>query len=565
MGNQIGGGSKSIFKSTVVDRCLEGLEGVLSSHRNVLQNPSRSELVDIAISNREAITLKCGALATWTRPESTGRSPKDTYIVKHGSSAESVDWTSSYSNPLEPSLFDELWEDALNILREKERIIVTERVVGADPKFALPIRFVVDRALPGIFSYNMFRPVPEDIEESMFAGDAFVLFALPYDYVDGERYKGRLRDVNGRTSGLLVAMDMERKLGLIMGSHYQGSVKKTVFTVMNYLLPERGVLPLHCSANEGKDGKTALFLGLSGTGKTTISADPERALLGDDEFGWSDDGIANFENGCYAKLINLNPEKEPEIFHASFREADPHEHGALIENVMVYPDGSYDLNDSRLTENSRVSYPLTSLHNIKESARGGHPSHIIFLTADANGVLPPVAKLSKEQAMFWFLMGYTSKLAGTETGITDPVSTFSRFFGGPFMPRVPSDYIRLFGEKLEHHGTSVYLVNTGWTGGPYGVGKRFDILVTRNVVNGVLSGALDKAEYLEPDPYFHLSVPAECPGVDTALLDPRNTWKSQQEYAKRAEKLAADFAEAFSKSYGGGHIDPEVARYCPGR
>jgi len=341
-------------------------------------------------------------------------------------------------------------------------------------------------------------------------------------------------------------------------------VKKLIFTVMNYLLPAEGILPLHTSANEGKNGDIALFLGLSGTGKTTLSADPERALLGDDEHGWDENGIANFENGCYAKLINLNPEKEPEIAAAILHEAPCSEHGAIVENAMMYPDGRFDFNDSRLTENSRGSYPLSFLKNIKPSSVGGHPKTIMFLTADANGVLPPVARLTQDQAMLWFLMGYTSKLAGTETGIKDPTSTSSRFFGEPFMPRNPDVYASMLGTMMDRHQSQVYLINTGWSGGPYGEGKRMDIKITRAVISAVLEGKLDVVKFVE-DPLFHIMVPESCPGVPAEILHPRNTWKDKEAFDVRARKLAAEFSAHFEKAYGKKNIPAAVAAQCPGR
>jgi len=338
-----------------------------------------------------------------------------------------------------------------------------------------------------------------------------------------------------------------------------------MFTVMNYLLPKAGILPLHASANEGRAGDIALFLGLSGTGKTTLSADPDRFLLGDDEHGWDQHGIANFEFGCYAKLINLNPAKEPQIHHALMHEAPYLEHGAIVENAMMYPDGTFDFNDSRLIENSRGSYPLSFLPSIKKSSRGKHPRIIVFLTADANGVLPPVAKLDHNQAMLWFLMGYTSKLAGTETGIVEPKSTFSRFFGQPFMPRNPDVYARMLGEKLDRHGTRVFLVNTGWSGGPYGTGRRMDITLTREIVEAALEGKLDSVE-CEEDSVFHLSVPKSCPGVtDPSVLNPRNTWSDKAAFDGRARKLAAEFCAQYDKAYAGKGIDAGVERQCPGR
>ncbi|HSQ35655.1 MAG TPA: phosphoenolpyruvate carboxykinase (ATP), partial [Candidatus Binatia bacterium] len=298
--------------------------------------------------------------------------------------------------------------------------------------------------------------------------------------------------------------------------------------------------------------------------KTTLSADPERSLLGDDVHGWSDHGIANFEFGCYAKLINLNPEKEPQIYHAITHDAPYLKHGAIVENAMMYPDGTFDFNDSRLIENSRGSYLLSSLPNIKKSSRGKHPQTIIFLTADANGVLPPVAKLDQDQAMFWFLMGYTSKLAGTETGIVEPVSTFSRFFGQPFMPRNPNDYASLLGKKIKKHRTQVYLVNTGWSGGPYGEGKRMDIQITRAIIRAVLNKELDRSEY-EEDKTFHIYIPKTCPGVPAEILQPRNTWKDREAFEQRAQKLASEFSAHFDKVYGNKDLPDSVCRQCPGK
>ena len=368
----------------------------------------------------------------------------------------------------------------------------------------------------------------------------------------------------GNTSNMAIVADFDKRLGIVFGSAYCGSMKKMLFTVMNHLLPAEGILPLHCSANEGKNGDTALLLGLSGTGKTSLSADASRALLGDDEHGWSGDGIANFEGGCYAKLINLHPVKEEEIYNAVFKKADPFEHGAIIENCMMYPDGEFDVDDERLTPNSRGSYPLASLSNIKTPPVGGHPKTILFLTADANGVLPPVSRLDSNQAMLWFLMGYTSKLAGTETGVTEPVSTFSRFFGAPFMPRQPEVYAKLLGTMMKGHGASVYLVNTGWSGGAYGEGQRMDITLTRSIVEAALNGDLENVEYTY-DPLFHVSVPNSCPNVPSDVLVPKNTWKDKNAYETRAKKLASDFASKFDSAYGDKGIDPTIAAQCPGK
>lgn len=543
----------------------KNLSKLLKQHPNVLNKLDRRSLIQAAVDNREAIVSAGGALATWTPPESTGRSPKDTYIVRRPESEGNIDWDSPNNIPMAPDTFDMLFDDALKIMAGKPRLYVTDRVIGADTSYALPVRVVTDWALAALFTDNMFRLVPPDIERSVFAGRGFTLLVVPYDKLDRSRYEGRLRKMpDGQTSNMAVAMDFDRMLGVVYGSAYGGSVKKLIFTVMNYILPGEDLLPLHCSANEGPKGDCALLLGLSGTGKTSLSADPRRALLGDDEHGWSDNGIANFENGCYAKLINLRPNKEPEIWNAVFHEAHYLEHGAIVENCMMYPWGTFDVDDERYTPNSRASYPLRFLSNVKPDSRSGHPKTILFLAADANGVLPPVARLTPEQAMLWFLMGYTSKLAGTETGIVDPVSTFSRFFGEPFMPRNPDVYARMLGERMRRHNTQVYLVNTGWSGGPFGVGERMDISLTREIVNAALSGQLEGVGYVQ-DETFHILVPKQCPGVPPEVLFPRNTWADQEAYDARARKLARDFGAHFDKAYGDKNIDPTVARQCPGK
>ncbi|MGD9144274.1 MAG: phosphoenolpyruvate carboxykinase (ATP) [Anaerolineae bacterium] len=541
------------------------IKKVITNHPDVLDNPNRAVMIQEAVDNREAILSASGALTTWTPPESTGRSPKDTYIVRRQESEANIDWDSPNNIPLEPETFDMLMEDALGVLASKKRLYVTDRTLVADSAYAMPIKTVSCWALTALFTDNMFRPVPADIERSIFASQPFSLLVVPYDKLEWERYNGRLRRLpNGQTSDLAVAMDFDRRLGVVFGSAYAGSVKKLMFTVMNYMLPAEGILPLHCSANEGPDGDIALLLGLSGTGKTSLSADPRRALLGDDEHGWSDNGIANFENGCYAKLINLRPDKEPEIWNAVFHSAPHQEHGAIVENCMMYPWGVFDVDDERYTPNSRASYPLDFLSNIKTPPVGDHPRTILFLTADANGVLPPVAKLTPEQAMLWFLMGYTSKLAGTETGIIDPVSTFSRFFGEPFMPRNPDVYASMLGERMKRHSSQVYLVNTGWSGGPFGVGARMDIDITRAIVQAAVNCDVETVEFYE-DPLFHILVPRACPGVPDEILNPRNTWEDKEAFDQRAKKLAADFSAHFDKAYGNKGIDPEVIRQCPGK
>jgi len=546
-----------------VEEFRERLDNILNQHENVKDNISRREMIEEAVANKEAFISKNGALATWTPPESTGRSPKDTVIVRRPESEGNIDWNSPNNIPIDPETFEMILYDTVKTLERKGKIYVTDRVIGADPSWALPARTVTDHALTALFTDNMFRPVPDDIEKSVFYGYGFTLVTLPYDKLERERYEGRLRKLkDGRTSNMVVAMDFDNKIGIVYGSAYQGSVKKLIFTVMNYLLPEKGILPLHCSANDGEGGP-ALLLGLSGTGKTTLSADPRRALLGDDEHGWGDKGIANFENGCYAKMIDIDKEKEPEIYNAVMHKDDWREHGAIVENAMMYPNGEFDFSDGRLTQNSRASYPLTYLTNVKPSSRAGHPKTILFLTADANGVIPPVAKLNQNQAMLWFLMGYTSKLAGTETEIDEPVSVFSRFFGEPFMPRNPDVYTTMLGEKMKKHSTNVYLINTGWTGGPYGVGKRIDIDYTRAMVDAALTGKLEKVSYRR-HPFFKVMVPEKCPGVPSNLLWPQNTWKDKKKYDERAKKVADDFRRHFEKAYSNKNIDEEIARECPG-
>jgi len=541
------------------------LEKLIDGHHNVLEDISRTEMIRCSIDNGEAVISANGSCTTWTPIESTGRSPKDTMIVRRPESEAGIDWNSPNNIPLDPETFEMILEDTLKTFSKKDTIFITNRVLSAEVSYALPVRTICDQSLTALFTDNMFRPVPEDISESVFADNGFTIFVLPYDKLDRERYKGRLRTLpDGKTSNMAIVMDFDNRIGVVFGSAYGGSVKKLMFTVMNYYLPAEGILPLHCSANEGENGDSALLLGLSGTGKTTLSADPKRALLGDDEHGWCEKGIANFEYGCYAKLINLRADKEPEIFHAVFHDSNYLDHGAIIENCMMYPDGHFDVNDDRLTPNSRGSYPLTFLSNIKKSSKSGHPSTILFLTADANAVIPPVAKLNPEQAMLWFLMGYTSKLAGTETGIVEPVSTFSRFFGAPFMPRNPDVYASMLGEKMKEHNTQVYLVNTGWSGGPFGVGSRMDINITRRLVDAALGGELKNVKYKD-DPLFHLSVPVECLGLPSEILDPRNTWEDKNAYDKRAKKLASEFSAHYDKAYGGKNIDSAIRAQCPGK
>jgi phosphoenolpyruvate carboxykinase (ATP) len=543
----------------------DNLAMLLEDSEKIKNNPARELLIKEAVDKKEAIISESGALATWTPTESTGRSPKDTVIVKRAKSQSTIDWDSPNNIPIDEETFQMVYQDAQKLLKKKKELYVTDRVIGADPSFALPVKTITDRALTALFTDNMFRPVPGNIEKSVFYDRPFTLITLPYEKLNRKRYEGRLRKLaDGQTSNMIVAMDFDQRIGIIIGSAYLGSVKKLMFTVMNYYLPFENILPLHCSANEGSNGDSALLLGLSGTGKTTLSADASRALLGDDEHGWSDQGIANFENGCYAKMIDINPKKEPEIYNAVMHKDYYENHGAIVENAMIYPDGTFDFDDDRFTPNSRASYLLDYLQNIKKESTSGHPNTILFLTADAYGVLPPVSKLNADQAMLWFLMGYTSKLAGTETGITEPVATFSRFFGQPFMPGNPDIYSDMLGKKMSKHKTTAYLINTGWTGGPYGEGKRIDINYTRKMVDAALNGSLEIGHF-NYNELFHLDVPVKCPGVPSEILSPRNTWEDKKAYDRQARKLAKQFSEAFDKAYGKKKIKESVKQQCPGK
>lgn len=544
---------------------IKEFKETINNHPNTLESADRATLIEEVVMNREAMVIKNGALATWTPTHSTGRSPKDTYIVRNPESECNIDWTSPNNIALEPTTFEMILKDTLELLKCKKRLYSSLRVIGADSRYSLPVRTIGDNALSQLFADNMFRPLPEDIKNSILYNKEFYLISLPYDTLNKERYKGLVRQLpNGETSDLIVAMDFDQKIGIVLGSAYMGSLKKTMFTVMNYYLPNEGILPLHCSANVSDQRDTALLLGLSGTGKTTLSADPNRHLLGDDEHGWSDEGIFNFENGCYAKMIDIDPQKEPEIYKAVMHEDDYRNHGAIIENAMVYPNGTPDFFDARYTPNSRASYPLSFLKNIRESSTSGHPKTILFLTADAYGVLPPISRLTKEQAMLWFLMGYTSKLAGTETGITEPQATFSRFFGQPFMPCKPETYAKMLGKKMEKYNTRVFLINTGWSGGAYGVGSRIKLKYTRAMVNAALKGDLDNVEY-KGDKLFHLNIPSSCPQVPTQILNPVNTWSDKDAYRNTAKQLADKFADHFDKAYGSHNIDCAIIAQCPGK
>ncbi|MDP6658897.1 MAG: phosphoenolpyruvate carboxykinase (ATP) [Candidatus Poseidoniia archaeon] len=494
-------------------------------HRNLSQQDYR----DMELHRGEGVATESGTVAVGTGIY-TGRSPQDRFFVRQPPSEAHIDW-GAVNQPLAPEAFERLHA----LVREamtNEELFVFDGYAGADERYRLPLRVVTLRAWQAHFAHNMFiRPSREELHD--FAPQFTVLNAISARADDWKEL--------GLNSEIFIAVNLEQRLIVIGGTEYGGEIKKGIFTVLNYLLPLEGVMPMHCSANVGGDGDTALFFGLSGTGKTTLSTDPARRLIGDDEHGWSDSGIFNFEGGCYAKTIELERAREPEIYDAI-------RPGALLENVVVRDDGSVDYANGSITENTRVSYPLDHIANSEPSGRGGHPRNVIFLTCDAFGVLPPVAKLTPEMAMYHFLSGYTAKVAGTERGVTEPTVTFSTCFGAPFMPQHPAAYAKLLGEKLERHATQAWLVNTGWTGGPYGSGQRMALADTRRMLAAILGGELSDAEFA-PHPVFRVLVPQAVPGVDSRLLDPRATWADGDAYDTKARELAQLFNTNFAQ-YG---------------
>jgi phosphoenolpyruvate carboxykinase (ATP) len=503
---------------------LEDLK--LENIGNISYNPSYDELIEDTIKNNEVTQTNLGATAVDTGIF-TGRSPKDKYFVKQQPSENHIAW-GDINQPITLEIFNHLLEISRKELSNSDLYIVDVFTGVGNSRRA--IRFVTKTAWQAHFVENMFI-VPTKEELETFKPD-FTFYVA--SGTSNEKWKEQ-----GLNSEVFIAFNVEENIAVMGGTLYGGELKKGIFTMMNYWLPLEGKLSMHCSANIGKDGDTALFFGLSGTGKTTLSTDPERKLIGDDEHGWDDEGVFNFEGGCYAKVINLDPKSEPEIYGAIKK-------SALLENVVI-KDGEVDFKDGSKTENTRVSYTIEHIENHECTLKGGHPKNIIFLTADAFGVLPPVSKLTKEQAMYYFLSGYTAKVAGTERGITEPVATFSACFGEPFLPLHPTDYAKLLGEKIDKHKVNVYLVNTGWTGGPYGVGKRMSIKDTRACINGILNGSINNAEF-EILPVFNLSIPKTLNGVaDNNVLNPRNTWENKEEYDAQLKKLAEMFVENFKR------------------
>ncbi|HET9135418.1 MAG TPA: phosphoenolpyruvate carboxykinase (ATP) [Candidatus Kapabacteria bacterium] len=499
-------------------------------HSKINFNLSSEELYAEALSRGEGRLASNESLVVSTG-KFTGRSPKDKFIVRHPDSEKHV-WWGTVNRDISQENFEKLYSKMKAAMNEKE-LFVADLFAGADPTYRLNVRVINEYAWHNLFCQNLFiKPTAAELADH---NVQFTVIDIPSVKADPA--------TDGTNSETFIVVNIEKGLILIGGTEYAGEMKKSIFSTLNYLLPLRDVFPMHCSANIGPNGDTAIFFGLSGTGKTTLSADPNRRLIGDDEHGWSDKGVFNFEGGCYAKTIKLSKENEPEIWNAIRR-------GAVLENVVLNEQGVPDYNDTSKTENTRTAYPLEFIENSVLPSVGGHPKNIILLTADAFGVLPPISKLTKEQAMYHFISGYTAKLAGTERGVTEPEPNFSTCFGAPFMVHHPSVYAELLGKRIDEHGSKIWLVNTGWTGGPYGIGKRMNLPYTRAMVNAALNGMLDTVE-TELDPFFGLHVPKSVPGVPNEVLNPRNTWDDKSAYDRDAKELAGRFIENFKKYAAG--------------
>ncbi len=512
------------MKSKHADLEKLGLENVSS----VTWNADPAQLVEDTLLNGQGLLANSGALAIDTG-EFTGRSPQDRFIVKDEKTKDTV-WWGNINKPFEEADYKSLYNRLTAYLSNRD-IYARDTYACADPEHQLNIRVITEYPWSNLFAHNMFlRPAWEEIED--FEPQWHVICA-PGFYADPE--------IDNTRQHNFAIINFSEKCIIIGGTGYTGEIKKGIFSVLNYILPkEKGVLSMHCSANIGEDGDTAVFFGLSGTGKTTLSADPERKLIGDDEHGWDQKGVFNFEGGCYAKCIDLTEEKEPDIYNAI-------RFGALLENVQ-FRDGTSDVDfsDGSTTENTRVSYPIHHIDNIADPSRGPVPKNIFFLTCDAFGVLPPISKLTAGQAMYQFISGYTAKVAGTEAGITEPQTTFSACFGAPFLPLHPAEYAEMLGEKMKEHDVNIWLINTGWSGGPHGVGSRIDLKYTRNMISAALKGELDDIETQEHE-VFGLKMPKECPGVPSEILDPKNTWEDKSAYDEKAELLARKFNENFEQ------------------
>jgi phosphoenolpyruvate carboxykinase (ATP) len=491
--------------------------------------PPEALYEEIVFRREGAITLD-GAIVMNTGKH-TARSANDKFVVREPSTEEHI-WWGQYNRPFAPDKFNELFSRLQGFLQGRD-VFVQDCCIGADPEYRMPVRIITEYAWHSLFARNMFIPLKTNEEYRRHVPD-FTVICCP-------AFKG-IPQVDGTASNTFITLNFDQRLCIIGNTAYAGEIKKSVFTVMNYLMPLQGVFPMHSSANVGRDGDVAVFFGLSGTGKTTLSADPSRGLIGDDEHGWSDNGVFNFEGGCYAKVIQLSESAEPEIY------ATTHRFGTILENVVFDPvTRRIDLDDPALTENTRASYPLEFIRNAIPDKRAGHPKNIIFLTCDASGVMPPIARLSVDQARYQFISGYTSKIAGTEVGLgKEPEITFSTCFGAPFMVHQPDFYARLLKEKVLRYGADCWLVNTGWVGGQYGVGKRISIRYTRAMLNAALTGTLKDVEF-HADPVFGFQVPTTCPGVPDQVLDPASSWPSRDLYVQRYRQLAARFIDNFKK------------------
>jgi phosphoenolpyruvate carboxykinase (ATP) len=514
----------------------EGLQGV-----RVRWNLSPAALYEESVRRQEGLIAADGPLACRTG-QHTGRSPNDKFIVREPSSEKDIAWGGP-NRPMSVEHFEALHRDLLASLTGKE-LFVQDCHAGADPRYRLPIRVITEYAWHSLFARNLFIVDPAATGEHV---AALTIIDAPSFRADPARH--------GTNSEVVIVLNFAERLVLIGGTSYAGEIKKSVFSTLNYLLPLRGVMPMHCSANVGAAGDVALFFGLSGTGKTTLSSDPERGLIGDDEHGWSDHGVFNFEGGCYAKTIRLSAEAEPEIYATTRR------FGTVLENVVVEPESRrLNLDDDRYTENTRAAYPIEFIGNAIPTGQGGQPKNIVMLTADAFGVLPPISRLSSAAAMYHFLSGYTAKVAGTEKGVTEPKATFSTCFGAPFLPLAPSRYAEMLGERIAKYQAQAWLVNTGWTGGAYGTGTRMKIKFTRAMIRAALAGLLDGVQY-EKDKLFNLDVPLTCPEVPADVLKPRNTWADKDAYDQQAHKLARMFSDNF-KAFSP-QVSEEVRRAGP--
>jgi phosphoenolpyruvate carboxykinase (ATP) len=514
----------------------------LEPRERVHWNTAPAELIELAVRRGEGLLTRDGAFAANTSPH-TGRSPNDKFVVREPESEAHI-WWGPVNVPLDPGAWARLRDAVVDYLGSQE-LFVRDVHAGSDPEYRLNVRAVSTNAWHTLFIHNMFIE-PSEVEREGFE-PGFTILHAPEFHADPA--------LHGTRSGTFVVLNFAERVVLIGGTRYAGEMKKSVFTVLNYVLPRQGVLSMHCSANQGPRGDVALFFGLSGTGKTTLSTDPKRHLIGDDEHGWSDRGVFNFEGGNYAKVIRLSPDGEPLIYAASRR------FGAILENVVLDEDTrAVDFDDDSITENTRSSYPITFIDGAVPGSAGGHPSHIVFLTADAFGVMPPIAKLSPEQAMYHFLSGYTAKVAGTERGVTEPKAAFSACFGAPFLPLPPSAYATMLGEKIARHRVQCWLVNTGWTGGPFGVGRRMRLGFTRAMVDAMLDGRLIGVP-THPDPVFGLQIPAHVPGVPEEVLDPKRTWSDPSGYDAQAAKLAGMFRDNFETFRG--DVGADVAASGP--